>query len=100
MTWAKGTSGNPGGRVPMTPEMREAKQLARDASPNAVRRLIHLMEHAEDERVQKAAADSVVDIAGVRTAEEGDVDSMPLPDQVALLERVLEKKKAALRGGN
>lgn len=58
-----GTSANAGGRPKKTPEMREAEQLARQRSPEAMRCLLHLMEHSEDDRVRVAAANSVLDRA-------------------------------------
>ena len=54
-----GQSGNPGGR---TASFAECQQLAREASPDAMRRLIELMA-SPDERVALVAADKVLERA-------------------------------------
>lgn len=59
MPWVKGQSGNPGGRPKAE---REVMDLARDASPRAMGRLIELVEN-EDARVSIQAANSVLDRA-------------------------------------
>lgn len=41
MRFQKGQSGNPGGRATKTPELREVEELARQASPMALKRLVH-----------------------------------------------------------
>lgn len=40
----KGKSGNPGGRPKKTPELIEVENLCKEASPDAVARLIHWMQ--------------------------------------------------------
>lgn len=59
MPWVKGQSGNPGGRPKAEAEV---VQLAREASPRAIGRLIELVEHSEP-RTAIAAANSVLDRA-------------------------------------
>ena len=54
-----GQSGNPGGR---TTSFAECQRLAREASPDAMRRLIELMA-SPDERVALMAADKVLERA-------------------------------------
>lgn len=56
-TFKKGQSGNPGGRPK---ECAEVKALAREYGAEAVEKLVALM-RGEDERVAKAAADSLLD---------------------------------------
>lgn len=57
-----GRSGNPSGRPKKTPEMREAEELARKRSPDAMRRLIALMD-CEDPHAAIKAANAVLDRA-------------------------------------
>ena len=55
----KGQSGNPGGR---TKQFAQCQRLCREASPDAARRLIELIQ-SEDERVALMAADKVFERA-------------------------------------
>src|SRR5712671_7867735 len=55
----KGKSGNPGGR---TKQFAQCQRLCREASPDAARRLIELIQ-SEDERVSLMAADKVLERA-------------------------------------
>jgi hypothetical protein len=48
--WGKGASANPGGKMRLTPEQREAARLLREGTPKAVRLLEALMED-EDPKV-------------------------------------------------
>src|SRR5271169_2953354 len=57
--WKPGQSGNPTGHCG---EYGTAMKLAREAAPDAVRRLIELMD-SEDERVAVVACNSVLDRA-------------------------------------
>src|SRR6266481_3376353 len=61
----KGKSGNPGGR---TKKFAQCQRLCREASPDAARRLIELMQ-SEDERVALMAADKVFERAWGRPKE-------------------------------
>src|ERR1700720_824646 len=61
----KGKSGNPGGR---TKQFAQYQRLCREASPDAARRLIELMQ-SEDERVALMAADKVFERAWGRPKE-------------------------------
>src|SRR5260370_5791277 len=61
----KGKSGNPGGR---TKQFAQCQRLCREASPDAARRLIELMQ-SEDERVALMAADKVFERAWRRPKE-------------------------------
>ena len=60
--WKPGQSGNPTGRGRL---YQECRRLAAEASPNAMRKLIKLMD-AEDERVAYMATVAVLDRAGVK----------------------------------
>src|ERR1700719_4129918 len=53
--YKKGQTGNPGGK---TKQFAQCQRLCREASPDAARRLIELMQ-SEDERVALMAADKV-----------------------------------------
>ena len=55
----KDKSGNPGGR---TKQFAQCQRLCREASPDAARRLIELIQ-SEDERVALMAADKVFELA-------------------------------------
>lgn len=59
--WPKGVSGNPSGGPKLTDEARAARDLARAHAPEAIEKLLSLMRTAKEEKVQKAAADSVLD---------------------------------------
>src|SRR5258707_11052977 len=61
----KGKSGNPGGA---TKQFAQCQRLCREASPDAARRLIELMQR-EDERVALMAADKVFERAWGRPKE-------------------------------
>src|SRR6266404_809242 len=61
----KGKSGNPGGR---SKKFAQCQRLCREASPDAARRLIELMQ-SEDERVALMAADKVFDYTSHPPAE-------------------------------
>lgn len=58
--WESGKSGNPSGRPKIDKEVQE---LARKNSKSAIQKLVDLMQNAEDERVQMAAADKILDRA-------------------------------------
>jgi hypothetical protein len=58
-TFKPGQSGNPGGRTPL---FGECQAMAREASPEAMRRLIELIDSG-DERVALMAADKVLERA-------------------------------------
>ena len=60
----KGTSGNPGGRPRLAPEVRE---LAKAKAPRAFERIAELME-SNDERVALAASTAILDRAYGRPA--------------------------------
>jgi hypothetical protein len=57
--WRPGQSGNPGGQ---TADFGEALRLARQAAPDAVRRLIELMD-SDDGRVAAVACNAILDRA-------------------------------------
>ena len=63
--WQPGVSGNPTGRGGL---YLECRRLAAEASPEAMRRLIELME-AEDERVASVCGVAVLDRAGIRPTD-------------------------------
>ena len=87
--WRPGQSGNPSGRGGL---YHECRRLAAEASPTAMKRLIELMENAEDERVAFMACTAILDRAGVM-AREFD----PREEEKALSGLPLEARKARLR---
>lgn len=65
--FAKGKSGNPSG-VPK--KVREVRKLAQKYAPEAIMRLVELME-SEDEAIAGRAACAILDRAGVRSLAYG-----------------------------
>jgi hypothetical protein len=86
--WKPGQSGNPSGRGGL---YQQCRQLASEASPAAMRKLIKLMD-AEDERVAYMATVAILDRAGVKPKE---FDSSE--EQRAVSRLPLEERKARLR---
>lgn len=97
MPFAKGQSGNPGGRPKAE---REVVELAREASPRAIGRLVELVEHI-DPRTAIAAANSVLDRAfGKPTqplANDPDNPVTPQAPSVDALARLSADDRAQLR---
>jgi hypothetical protein len=58
--WQKGQSGNPNGPRKGAPYF-EALSLAREAGPEAIRKLIELMRTSKDERVVAVACNALLD---------------------------------------
>ena len=85
--WKPGQSGNPTGRGRL---YQECRRLAAEASPNAMRKLIKLMD-AEDERVAYMATVAVLDRAGVKP-----IDFDPNEAANALNEMSIAERKARL----
>lgn len=94
MPWAKGESGNPGGRPKAE---REVIDLARDGSKAAIERLVQLVGH-EDGRVAIAAANSVLDRAFGKPTQpiSGDDDKPPIRAEMPL-ESLSPAAREALR---
>ena len=64
--WPKGVSGNPGGWGKDVPALiRKARLLALQYAPKAVHTLANLLD-SDDERVRVAAAEGLLDRAGLR----------------------------------
>lgn len=88
--FAKGQSGNPGGR-PKLPE--EIKEIARASSGDAFKRVVELMDSADDERVQLAAAKEVLDRAFGKPAQAMEVSGKEGGPLAAILQ-IVRKEKA------
>lgn len=97
MPFVKGQSGNPGGRPKSEKEVIE---LAREASPRAIGRLIELVE-AEDARTAIAAANSVLDRAYGKPTQPlaNDVDNPLVPEapSVDALAQLSAEDRATIR---
>lgn len=97
MPFVKGQSGNPGGRPKAE---REVVDLAREASPRAIGRLVELIEN-RDPRVAIAAANSVLDRAfGKPTqplANDPDSPITPTTPSVDALAKLSAEDRAQLR---
>jgi hypothetical protein len=77
MPFVKGQSGNPGGRVPLPPEIRE---MARMAAPDALQRACELTK-SSDENVALKAIGLVLDRAYGKPAQpiDGDGEGGAIP---------------------
>ena len=98
--WQPGQSGNPSGH---NGEYGQAMKLARQAAPDAVRRLIELM-NSEDERVAAVACNAILDRAfgkpGPAKDEKDDfkarLGNMTREERLAEMRRLLEPKRQYL----
>ena len=88
--WRPGQSGNPTGRGGL---YLECRRLAAEASPQAMRRLIELM-NAEDERVSYMATTAVLDRSGVKPIDYDPAQEVTPPGALTPEER--ENLKALL----
>lgn len=68
MPFVKGQSGNPGGRAKLTPEVLEAREIARQHGPAALERLVQLM-HNTSGQVSVAACKEILDRAYGKPAQ-------------------------------
>jgi hypothetical protein len=92
--WKPGQSGNPTGRGGL---YLECRRLAAEASPDAMRRLITLMD-VEDERVAYMATVAVLDRSGVKPIDYDPAQDVipPMWDPGALTAKEREQLKAML----
>ena len=93
--WKPGQSGNPTGRGRL---YLECRRLAAEASPDAMRRLITLMDSV-DERVSYMATVAVLDRSGVKPIDYDPAQDQPEPswDPGALTPDEREQLKALLQ---
>ena len=93
--WRPEQSGNPSGRGGL---YQECRRLAAEASPEAMRRLIELI-NAEDERVSYMATTAVLDRSGVKPIDYDPAEDQPQPswDPGALSDEEREQLKAIYR---
>src|SRR6516165_9017706 len=95
--WRPGQSGNPSGN---SGEYGTAIKLAQRAAPQAVRRLIELMD-SEDERVAAVACNSILDRALGKSKPAGEakddlvsrVEAMSPEERVRMARELLERAK-------
>lgn len=57
-----GQSGNPGGKTPLTDAVRQAQAMLREATPQAVAKMVELMA-SDDEKIAHASAKVIIDKA-------------------------------------
>lgn len=77
MPFKKGQSRNPNGRAKKTEAVRNAEELAREASEQAVRKLIALMSSG-DQNVELKAANSILDRGFGKPRQSVDVTNRDL----------------------
>jgi hypothetical protein len=92
----KGQSGNPDGQSRF---YHEARKIAREASPEAMRELVALAKTAEDERVRAVCLVAVLDRSGVRPIDYDPAQDVTAPtwDPGALTPEERESLAALLR---
>lgn len=79
--FAKGQSGNPGGRAKKTDEERSLEQLCRDKTPDALKTILDIMTSGQQEKNQLSAAQYIIDrgwgkaVAQTETTIKGDSNS-------------------------
>lgn len=83
--FAKGRSGNPGGRPKEHGDIRE---LARKHCPRAIAVLVEIMEHGEREQARIGAAEALLDRGYGKPAQE-----IQLAGDITINLRVVEKDK-------
>jgi hypothetical protein len=97
----KGISGNPGGlRADVRGRIERARRLALKLAPKAISTLASLLD-AEDPRVRVAAAEGLLDRAGLRpfSLEPERVEIAAVPVDVEALRRSLAARVAQLAAG-
>lgn len=95
--FAKGKSGNPGGRPAITSEVRE---LARHSAPKAFERIVKLMDD-KNPRIALAAANTVLDRAYGKPSPEERTASFtmkPVTSAIDLVEAMSDLLKATTNG--
>lgn len=110
MAFKPGQSGNPSGRRKLSPAERKARQLAQDASPDAVQALIDLIDPEKngDKRLRLQASKEV--LALTRVADRDTLWDLPdeltqrppLEQRAAIAERIrrLQLVEAQLSSGS
>ncbi len=94
--WPKGQSG----RTPSAKLYHEARAIARQASPEMMRRLVDLAQNSEDDRVASVCAIAVLDRAGVKPIDfdpAEDKQNKPRFDPRAFAPAELDIIEQALR---
>lgn len=82
--FAKGRSGNPGGRPAKTDEQRTLEAMCRDKTPEALAKILEIMDSGESDKVQLSAAQYVIDRGWGKAAQQLTLEGGDKPIKTAL----------------
>lgn len=83
--FAKGQSGNPGGRPPKTEEERTLEQMCKEKTPEALKIILELMAGSKMDRAKLAAAQYIIDRGWGKAKESVELSgglNLSIADQI------------------
>lgn len=83
--FAKGKSGNPGGRPPKTDEERTLEAMCKEKTPAALNTILSIMGSGEQERARLAAAQYIIDRGWGKAKESVELSgalTLSIADQI------------------